>query len=320
MDLIIGQGATSPALTATMTDQSGNPVNLSGCTVTFVMRSLFSSTPVVNTTATITNAAAGTVQYSWLATDTATSGLYSGQFQVVTGSGTTFSAPTDGYLEISIEDSLALANVTELVDVSDAKDYLNIQSTDRTRDAKILRFIKGVRPLIEAITGPIVPTQYDEWYDGGQVSITLRHRPNTGYGTSPLLILQAISEYNGPIEWPLSIISSPDQGQLYSAQVDLPLGRVVRRTAGGGVQAFPGLPQSVHVVYTAGQYSVPWNVQEATLEYLREQFQDTQQGLGLRNQAAIADDEISTRGFVGFALSGRVTQMLAPTRRAPSVA
>jgi hypothetical protein len=321
-DYIIKQGDTNPTFSDTLTYSDGTAVDLTSASVKFVMRGQPATVATTNATATIGSpATSGKVSYQPVATDTATPGRYMGNWVVTFTGGSIMTFPTDGYLSIIVEENLTTpGSVQLLVSVADAKDYLNIPATDRTRDAKLLTFIEGVRPLIEAITGPIIPTAYDEWYDGGQVFITLRHRPHVGYGTSPLLTVQAISEYNGPIEWPLSIISSPDQGQLYSAQVDVWLGRIVRRTAGGGVQAFPSMPQSVHVVYTSGQNIVPWNVQEATKEYLREQFQDTQQGQGLRNQASIMDDEIAQHAFIGFALSGRVTQMLAPTRRAPSLA
>lgn len=63
-DFVIKQGDTLPTLQQTLQDTTGAAVNLTGSTVQFVMRSLVSSTPVINAAATIVSASAGTVAYS----------------------------------------------------------------------------------------------------------------------------------------------------------------------------------------------------------------------------------------------------------------
>lgn len=322
VDLTIKQGDTSPPFNQAILDQNGNRQDLTGATVNFVMRALTATTPVVNAAASVLDASSGMVQYTFTSAQTATPGLYSGVFTVVLPGGATYTYPNDGYLEISVQENIVSADGLELVSVADAKDYLNIPSSDRTRDAKVLRYIRACRPVIEAITGPIIPTLFEEWHDGGQVYILLRRRPSFGYGTNPLLIVQAISEYNGPIEWPLALIASPDEGQLYSAMLEPQFGRVVRRTAGGGVQAFPNMPQSVHVWYTSGQSTIPDNVYEATLELLRVNFQQTQQGRPRAGGAGFGggDDSEPVRTPFGFFVPGRVRELLGTNRRHPSLA
>lgn len=315
VDLTISQGATTPVLSETITDQNGNSVNLTSATVIFIMRQLSSSTPTVNAAATITNATAGQVTYSWSSADTATAGLYMGQFHCVLSGGSTYDFPNQGFLMIEVQENLTSAS-QQLVTVAAVKDVLNFDSTNREHDDKILRWINASRPVIESLTGPIIQTQYEEWHDGGQVFITLRRRPSTGFGTTPYLTLNAVSEYNGPIEWPLSIISSPDQGQLYSCQLDAQTGRVVRRTAGGGVMPFPNMPQAVHVWYVAGQSAVPDNVTEATLELIRVNYQATAQAM--RGGRATNREEMLPP--VGFFVPNRVREMLGTNRKFPSLA
>ncbi len=322
VDLIVHKGDTEPPLLAVITDEDGVVVNLTGASVTFVMRQLSSNAPVVNAAATIVNAAGGQVQYSWSTQDTALAGLFMGEFHVTDSGGGTYTFPNEGYLEILVEDSLVSAPGNQLVSLPDAKEFLNIPTSDKTRDAKLLRFIRAMRPLVENITGPIIQQTFEEWHDGGNYLVTVRRRPSSGFGTNPVLVLQAISEYNGPIEWPLAIIGSPDEGQLYSAQLDAKLGRIVRRTAGGGVQAFPKMPQSVHVWYTAGQATVPDNVYEATLELIRVNFQATQLGRPRLGSSAGAggDDELPRGPAMGYTIPGRVREMLEPNRKYPSFA
>lgn len=205
----------------------------------------------------------------------------------------------------------------QLVTLADLKSYLDIPSSDTSQDGNLTRQINGVTPVVESITGPIIVREFEEWHDGGQVYIMLRRRPSTALGTSPVLTLVACSEYAGPIEWPLAVISSPDKGQMYSCMLDTNLARVVRRTAGGGVQAFPAMPQAVHVIYAAGQATVPGNVYQGTLELIRVNFETTQ-AVG-RGRRAVAD-ETDTGPPLGFFVPRRVRELLAPTRRHPSIA
>lgn len=322
-DLFIRAGDVLPVLTDTIKDSSGNPYNLTGKTVTLTLRSLQSaSAATLAGTASVTNPTAGSVQFAWGANDTANAGagLYNAEWRVVTDG---YTYPNDGYRVISIEQRLDTAP-QQLVSIADCKDYGIIPSTDTTQDEKLYRFIAALRPIVENITGPIIPQQFDEWHTGGHCWISLRHRPRTGYGTSPLLQVLACSEYSGPVEWPLAIVASPDKGQIYSCMPDLRTGRVVRRTAGGGVQSFPYGPQSVHVVYEAGQMVVPPNVQEGTLELIRNNYQRTQQATGRVSpypaQGQMDDEDISTEGIARGMVWGRALQYLSPAKKFPSFA
>jgi hypothetical protein len=97
----------------------------------------------------------------------------------------------------------------------------------------------------------------------------------------------------------------------------------VRRTAGGAVQPFPAMPQSVHVIYQAGQSTVPSNVYEGTLELIRVNFQHTQQALRAPGPFPLVDDGSvvgSIGPSMGFFVPNRVRELLSPTRRFPSLA
>ena len=312
-DLTISQGATTPVLSQTITDASGNAVNLTGATVTFLMRQLSSSSLTVNAAASIVSPSAGTVQYSWAATDTATAGMYMGQFHCVLSGGGIYDFPNEGYLEVEVQENLSLAG-QQLVTVANVKDVLNFESTNRVHDTKILRWINAVRPVVEAITGPIIQQDFDEWYDGGQYWIILRHPPSTGYGTTPVCTLKFVSAYIGPIEYPFSLVNNPVVGSIYTAELDT-YSRVVRRGPGGGIIPFPNMLQSVHIAYTAGQSSVPDNVAEGTLELIRVNYQQTAQALR-GGKTRSSDVEAPPAAFF---VPGRVRELLAPARRAPSV-
>ena len=311
-DLIIRQGDTTPLLQQTILDASGNAMNLTGATVTFTLRALTSNQPVVNATAQILNAATGLVQYAWTASDTATPGLYMGEFHVTLSGGGTYTYPNDGYLDIWIEENLTQAGGAVIVSLGDVKDMLLIESDDKSHDQMLVRWINAVTPVIEGLVGPVLQRQYDEWYDGGQTFVQLRRRP--------VVSLQKVEEYRGPTLYALKIIMDPAHGDLYSCMLD-ESARVVRRSAGGGVIAFPAMPQSVHVVYTAGRASVPEPIREAAMELVSARYRaDELAGMPWSQSSDRMDMAAPQASAGGFYVSGYIRQLLAPYRRHPSVA
>lgn len=319
-DWTLTAGDTAIALSDQLSYEDGTAADLTGATVTFVLRGHASTTPFRLTgTVVIDSATTGAVHYEPSAQDTATTGpgLFAAKWAVAFADGRSMSFPTEGNLWLAVEDNPANPSAPTLVGLPDVKDYLNIRAEDRTHDAKLTRFIHRVRPVIEEITGPILPRVFEEWHDGGQYFIALRRRPSTAPGTSPVLTLVGCEEYRGPIKYPLTIVDNPAKGSIYSCMLD-PTGRVVRRTVGGGVIAFPPAPQSVHVVYEAGQATVPPNVYEATLELIRVNYQTTQQ-VG-RGRRTVADEPEPSGPYLGFAIPGRVRELLGPNKRAPSIA
>ena len=301
---------TGPAITATITDSTGAAVNLTSAAVTFVMRPITANSPTTSASATITDAVNGKVSYTPTATDTANAGIYAAEFHVTLSGGSKITAPTDGYLEVSIEEDLVTPGGATIVSIGEVKEYLNIQDTDKSRDAKLMRMIRSVAPAIEFITGPVLQRVYqNEVYDGTGPWISLRNRP--------VLEVHSVTEYRGPIAYPLTQVVTPDQGTIYSYMFESP-GRIVRRTVGGAQTAFPIGAETVFVTYTAGLASVPANISESACELIRAHFQRTQQGRP-RGGTAGMDDEPG-QWILGFYVPNGVHERLAPNRRHPSVA
>lgn len=308
-DYVIKQGDTKPIVTATILDATGAVVNLTGCTVQFVMRALTSNTPLIQKSATVVTPAAGTVSYTWTAQDTATAGNYMAQFVVTFGDATIQSFPVDGYLEVLIEENLTTAGGARLVSLGEVKDYLRINTPDKSRDAQLMRMIDGLTPVIEFITGPILQRTYrDDPYDGGFYFIEVRNRP--------ILSVQQVVEYRGPIAYNLQQVAEPDTATIYSYMFEAP-GRIVRRTVGGGFTMFPPGPGAVRVTYTAGFATVPTNVRDAVCELVRIHFQQTQ--TGRPRGGPMAADQEEGRQIMGFLVPGRVEEMLGPNIRFPAV-
>lgn len=316
-DFTIKAGDTNPVFTDTLTLSDGTVPQLTGATLVFVMRALTSTAALTLTgTATITNTQTGAVQFAPTAADTATPGMYMASWVVTFAAGGTMTFPTAGYLTVEIEANLT-SEPQQLVGLADVKEYLGMNPSQRDRDHELIAMIEGMRPQVEHLTGPIVPQVFDERHDGGQYFIRLRRRPSSGYGTTPVLDLLGCSEYRGPIEYTLSVVGDPTRGSIYSCMLDAKLGTVTRRTSGGGVIAFPAQAQAVHVVYRAGQAQVPPNVRQACLEIVRINFRTTARaGRGYSAEADVED--VADRQ--AFMIPRRVREMLAPTRRGPSLA
>src|SRR5574337_2023648 len=81
------QNDTDPDLTETLKDASGVPLNLTGATVEFHMRSPFAATYKVKAAAVIENAVSGIVRYAWQAADLNTAGVFLCEWQVTVSGG-----------------------------------------------------------------------------------------------------------------------------------------------------------------------------------------------------------------------------------------
>lgn len=315
-DFAIVQGQTIPTFKDTLTYSDGTLAEPES--VAFVLRAPTSSEPLTLTgVATVVSKTAGTVQFAPSAADTASPGNYMACWEAKIG-GATMTFPTEGYLWVQVQPNLKLTR--RLIGVPEVKQALYIQANDHIHDDLFEEYIEAATPMIENLTGPLLPKVYDEWHEGGHTMVKLRHAPSYGYGTSPVLFVMAVSEYRGPIEYNMSLIPTPTQGSVYSEMTHGELGVIVRRTSGGGSVPWPRdaqhPAQSVHVVYYAGQETTPANVKRAMIETIRW-WHDTTQGAG-RGSLNSGDPETFGRPFV--ALPYHAEAMLGATRRPPVVA
>lgn len=106
--MTIMQGETYPPFMATLTDDTGAAVNLTGATVKLRMANASNGINVINDAAvTVTDEAAGTVEYDWQAGDVDTPGLYFATVWVTTDDGLT-PYPNNSYIVVEILPALAV--------------------------------------------------------------------------------------------------------------------------------------------------------------------------------------------------------------------
>lgn len=99
-------GDTRPYLRATITDQDGNAVDLTGATTVFNMTSdnTSRSAKVSNGACAVVNTTGGIVEYRWTSTDTNTAGNYLAEFQVTLADNTVFTVPNEDSLKVELRE------------------------------------------------------------------------------------------------------------------------------------------------------------------------------------------------------------------------
>lgn len=101
----VKEGDTEAVFTATLKDNAGAVVDLTGAAVDFVM-ALPNTTPKVNDTATVDDPLLGTVSYTTGATDLDEVGTYFVEWEVTFGGGGIQRFPGDGYNVVAVRPNL----------------------------------------------------------------------------------------------------------------------------------------------------------------------------------------------------------------------
>lgn len=102
------QGDRLPALRMQLVDASGAPIDLTGASVVFRMRSTPGGSMVALAGVTsVVDAASGTVQFAWGVGDTATVGGYIAEW-ACTFAGSVLTVPTNGYVTVQVVDALGV--------------------------------------------------------------------------------------------------------------------------------------------------------------------------------------------------------------------
>lgn len=110
----IKRGALSPPYRIVLRQANKQPIDLSGCTATFLMRLRGADDPTVEAPMTIlqegdalTGINVGMAQYQWVTGDTDVSGIYDVEAEVIDPGGNPLRVPNDSYLELQILGNLS---------------------------------------------------------------------------------------------------------------------------------------------------------------------------------------------------------------------
>lgn len=212
-----------------------------------------------------------------------------------------------------------MASITQVVSLAEVRTHLRYPVSNTADDDTIQNiFIPAATDVIRMECGDIVPTIYDETYDGGNFEIWLRHRP--------VLEINNIEEGWGFTTYTLDYVqvNSLNATSMFAYSIDdAETGQITRRSAGNVNIRFMHGNQNIRVTYAAGRESVPAAVKLAALELIAHWWQNSQQrGSG---QAFAydntAEDFTRSTGISGYnaGVPYRILELLKPYRRMPFI-
>lgn len=159
--------------------------------------------------------------------------------------------------------------VADLISLPDMKEELNIRPTDTSKDAQLRRWLSAVNTVVENVTGPIRPYPQTDYFDGGTTFVVLMARWVSA-------ITGVVENWSGT-DYVLTEQPVGASVDGYGYTWDRDTNTIVRRTTGGGVQAFqPGL-RTVAVSYTGGLRVIPEDIQLGAVEIVRHWYKKSRQ-------------------------------------------
>jgi hypothetical protein len=186
--------------------------------------------------------------------------------------------------------------------------------------------IPAATEAIEYECDTVIPTQYDEYYSGGDTSIWLRQKP--------LLSVELVQEGWGWTNYDLTFIQvnsipaddddTGDTDALFRYSIDNAQEGVITRRFGGNVVApFVSGENNIRVVYTAGLDSVPAVLQLAALELVAHWYQGAlQRNPGTGNAYDAMNTDFTRSEGVTSLNSGlpyRILELIKAYRNAPYI-
>lgn len=198
----------------------------------------------------------------------------------------------------------------DLVSLSDLRDELNIAPADRTKDAKLRRWLKAATAVVEKVCGPILPASRTDVYDGGNSYIVLPFRW--------VQSIQDMHETWGATNFPLTEQPLGQPGTPYGYTWDRTINRIVRRAYGGSPAFFPHGTDVVSITYTVGMTTIPDDIQLAAAALVKHFYRKNEQPFRSAYAAQASDDAGMT--MVGnYLVPHEVMELLDPWRMPPGI-
>lgn len=155
-----------------------------------------------------------------------------------------------------------------------------------TADDNMLQniFIPAAQEALEFETDYTVPTQFEEYHDGGDFSIWTWHKP--------ILEVALVEEGWGYINFTLNYVqvntvNLSNGNPIYAYSIDDPESGEITRRYGASVPApFMAGEGNIHIVYTAGRKETPAVLYLAAMELISHWYINAMQRSGTGGNAA----------------------------------
>ena len=208
-----------------------------------------------------------------------------------------------------------------IVLLSDVWAYLRYPSTPPAGDQVIMQqMIDAAAEVIRMECGDVFPTEYDEYHDGGDLSVWAYH--------SPILSIQNVEEGWGWINYELDFVevNSNPAGSLFAYSLDsAEVGMITRRSAGNVAIPFMRGEDNIRVTYTAGRAVTPPVIYLAVLELINHWWQNSQQrniGVNGGQYDSVGETEFTRATGLTSINQGvpyRILELIKPYRRFPVI-
>jgi len=212
--------------------------------------------------------------------------------------------------------------VATIITLADLRAHLRYTPTDTTDDVALMGFIGAADDVVTSECGDVLPTFYDEYYDGGHLIIYLKHRP--------LLEINNVEEGWGWQNHELDYqqVNTVPAGALYAYSVDSRImASISRRSAGNVNIPFVSGVKNIRVQYTAGRNTVPAAVRLFALELVAYWWRNSQaramtSATTTTQFAAVNQDFTRAQGVSSFNLGvpAGLLELIKPFRRLPVMA
>ena len=216
--------------------------------------------------------------------------------------------------------------MTAIVTLADVRAHLRYPNpaSASSDDAALQGFIDAADDAIDFECDTVAPKMFDEYYNGGDYSIWVRHRP--------LISVQNIEEGWGWTNYELDYVqvNSGTATSMFAYSIDNPgTGEITRRSGGNVNIPFMTGVNNVRIEYTAGRLKIPPVIRLAALELIAHWWQNSQFRAASLAGANITYDAVAGQAYTRDTESGiqnlnigvpyRILEMLKPYRHDPII-
>jgi hypothetical protein len=211
----------------------------------------------------------------------------------------------------------------ELVSLSEMKQYLRFPQPNQANpdDYLLQELMASATDVLRRECGDVVQASYDEWYQGGDSQIFLRH--------IPVYSVTSVEENWGFTNYYLTAQPGdtvPQSTSLWAYSLDQPdQGVITRRSVGNVVISFVAIggAANIRVRYIAGREVVPGAIKHAYMDLVAWWYQDALQRS--YNQAGSPNSSfnapVTDSASTGFnaGVPYRILEILRGERRLPII-
>jgi len=206
-----------------------------------------------------------------------------------------------------------------IVSLEDVLAHLRYPASNTSDDAALMGYIYAATDVLRNECGEVIPTQYDEYYDGGNYAINTRN--------VPILSVINVQEGWGYTNYDLAFVevNSQTATNIFAYSIDDPSVGLITRRSGGNVNIrFMYGMSNIRITYVAGRSAVPNALRLAALELIAYWWQGAQMRATQYQAEGFNQMDVDFSRTLGGAefnsgIPYRVLELIRPYRHLPFI-